>query len=204
LTTLLSTRLLFAGAVAVATILGQETKTGEAALTVNLIDTFGSKVSRGTLSIKSSEGGVVYSAEAQDQVVVHLPYGRYTMEFRANWYQTARREVLIDSPESFTVLAAIFVAPEENYTPGSISIKVDPAKTCGAEGSLWAKLVGVYTRDVLERHISPGGYALFEPVDRGVYVAIIVDGSKVRGTLPITTKGRITTATLNLSPCQSQ
>jgi hypothetical protein len=191
-------------AIAAATILGQETKTERGTLTIKLTDTFGSKVSRGILSIKSSGGGVAYSAEAQGQVAVQLPYGRYTVEFGTNWYQPSRRDVVIDSPDSFAELAAIFVVPEENYAPGSISIKIDPAKSCSAEGSLWAKLIGVYTQDIMERHVSSGGYALFEPVDRGAYIVIVVDGSNVRATSPIMTKGQITTASIALAACESR
>ena len=184
-------------------ILCQRGKAEEGTLTVSIMDSFGSKVGRGMLSIESSGGAVVYSREVQSQAVVRLPYGRYRIEFTANWYQPARRDIVIDSAESFAALAAVFVAQEENYTPGSISIKVDPAKSCTAEGYLWAKLVGIYTQEAVERHISSRGYALFEPVDRGSYLAIIVDGSKVRATLPIVTKGQITVSTLSLPPCQS-
>jgi hypothetical protein len=142
LTTISSPGLLLLGVfIAVATILGQETKADQGTLTSNLTDTFGSKVSRGILSIKSSDGGLVYSREAQDQAVVHLPYGRYTIAFQTNWDKSSRRDVVIDSPDSFADLAVISLLPEENYTASSISIKIEPVKSCAADGHLWAKLI---------------------------------------------------------------
>jgi hypothetical protein len=184
----------------------QEAKADEGTLTVDITDTFGSRVPSGMLSVRSTGGEVVYTAEVQSQAVVHLAYGRYTIEFRSNWYQPARRDVVINSAESFAELGAVFVAQEENYTPGSISIKVDPAKSCSAKGgaSLWAKLVGVYTRYAEERHISPRGHALFEPVDRGKYLVIVIDGSRVRAALPVVTKGQVTVANVSLPPCESE
>jgi hypothetical protein len=172
-------------------------------LTINLTDTRGLQVSRGSLSIKSSQGKVVYATAAEGQAIVHLPYGRYSVEFKNEWSPPARRDVVIDKPECFLELASTFV-PEGGNKPGSISIKVDPATSCTADGSLWTKLVGVYSQDVLERRIGPGGYALFEPVEGGSYVVIVVDGSKVRAALPVATTRQITTATIALSGCESK
>jgi hypothetical protein len=175
----------------------------QGALTINLTDRSGLKVSRGSLSIKSSEGRIVYTAAAEGQVVVHLPHGRYTVEFENEWSPVVRRDVVIDKQDCFVELASTFV-PEGGNQAGSISIKVDPSTSCTVNGSLWAKLVGVYSQDAMERRISPVGYALFEPVEGGSYVVIVIDGSKVRATVPIITTRPITTATLTLSPCESK
>jgi hypothetical protein len=173
-------------------------------LTVNLTDTRGLKVSPGNLSIKSTQGKVVYSATADGQVIVHLAYGRYSVEFENAWSPRVSRDVVIDKPDSFVELASTFV-PEGGNLPASISIKVDPATSCTADGSLWAKLVGVYSRDEMERRIVvPGGYALFEPVAGGSYVLIVVDGPKVRATLPIETTRQLASATIRLSGCDSK
>jgi hypothetical protein len=111
---------------------------------------------------------------------------------------------VIDKPESFIELASAFV-PEGGNPPASISIKVDPATSCTADGSLWAKLVGVYSLDEMERRIVvPGGYALFEPVAAGSYVLIVVDGLRVRAALPIETTRPLVTATVKLSTCDSK
>jgi hypothetical protein len=184
----------------------QEAKSDEGTLTVDITDTFGSRVPPGMLSVRSAGGEIVSSAEVQSQAVVRLAYGRYTIEFRSNWYQPARRDVVINSAESFAELGAVFVAPEENYAPGSISVKVDPANSCSAKGgaSLRAKLVGVYTQYTEERHISPRGFALFEPVDRGTYLVIVVEGSKVRAARPVVAKGQVTVATVSIPPCESE
>jgi hypothetical protein len=181
----------------------QTTGPEEGTLRINLTDTSGLKVSSGSLSIKSGEGKVVYSATA-DGPVVQLPYGRYSVEFENPWSPRVSRDVVIDKPESFIELASTFV-PEGGNTPVSISIKVDPAGSCTGEGSLWAKLVGVYSLDEMERRVVvPGGYALFEPVAAGSYVLIVVDGSKVRATLPIETTRPLVTAAVRLSACDSK
>lgn len=178
-----------------------QTEYKQGTLTVNLTDTRGLKMPPGTLSIKSSEGKVVFAAAAEGQAIAHLPYDRYTVEFESAWSSMVRREVVIDKPDCFLELASTFV-PEGGNMPGSISIKIDQTRSCTADGFLWAKLVAVYSQDAMERRISPGGYALFEPVEAGSYVVIVVDGAKIRATLPLVTTREITTATLTLSACE--
>lgn len=174
------------------------------ALTISLNDTSGLKVAPGSLTIKSGQGTVVYSATTEGPVVVHLPYGRYSVEFENAWSPLVSRQVVIDKPDSFVELAPTFV-PEGGGLRVSISIKVDPATSCTAGGMLWAKLVGVHSQEEMERRIVlPGGYALFEPLGIGSYVLIVVDGSKVRATVPIETTGKLTTAAVKLSGCDSK
>lgn len=182
---------------------GQDAAKDQSTLTINLTDSRGLKLPQGALSIRSSNGRTVYAAEAKDQAVVRLPYGRYSITFEANWYRPAHRDVVIDKPECFVELAAIFV-PEEGNTPSSISIQVDPATSCTSGGSLWAKLVSVYSPDTMERRIGVAGFALFEPVEAGVYAVIVVDGSKVRNVSPVVTVSQVTKTTLKLSPCESE
>jgi hypothetical protein len=188
-----------AGVIAVA--LAQTTGPEQGALTINLNDTSGLRVAPGTLSIKSGQGVTIYSKMTEGPVFLHLPYGRYSVQFENQWSARVSREIVIDKADSFVELASTFV-PEGGTLPISISIKVDPAASCTPNGLLWAKLVGVHSRDELERRIVlPGGYALFEPVTIGSYVLIVVDGSKVRATLPIETTRQLTTATVKLSAC---
>ena len=186
-----------------ATVLGQ-TGDEQGALTINLTDTNGLKVSPGSLAIKSSQGKVVFSTTTEGPVLVHLPYGRYSVQFDNAWSPRVSRDVVIDKPDSFVELASTFV-PEGGNPPISISIKVDPAVSCTTDGSLWAKLVGVYSQDEMERRVVvPGGYALFEPLKSGSYVLIIVDGAKVRAALPIETTRLLTRVTASLSACQAK
>jgi hypothetical protein len=186
-----------------ATALGQ-TGDEQGALTINFTSTNGLKMPRGRLSIKSNQGKVVYEAPAEGQAIVHLPYGRYSVAFEADWFEPVRRVVVVDKPDNFVQLGAVFDAPETGPLHVSISVKVEPATSCTADGSLWAKLVGVYSQEEMERRVVvPGGYALFEPVVSGSYVLIVVDGAKVRATLPIETTRLLTTATVSLSACQA-
>jgi hypothetical protein len=183
-----------------ATAFAQNALNLQGTLTINLTDTRGLKLPRGKLSIKSNEGSIVYAAEVGGQAVIRLPYGRYTITFEADWFRPARRDVVVDGPECFVELAATFV-PEGGSAPGSISIKVDPATSCASEGSLWAKLIGVYSQEVAERHVGSAGFALFEPVESGTYVVIVVDGQKIRAAFPVAMTIPNTVATIVLSPC---
>lgn len=183
-----------------------QSDSNQGTLTIDLSSSRGLKLPRGRVSIRSSQGSSVFTAAAEGQVVVHLPYGRYTVEFDTNWFEPARRDVVIDKPDSFMELAARFV-PEGGRAPGSISVRIEPATSCSAEGFLWAKLVGVHTQDAMERRITLGGsagYALFEPVDDGTYILMVVDGARVRAMSSIITDHQLTTATLSLSPCESR
>lgn len=180
-----------------ATVLAQAAHQ-EGAVTISLTYINGQKAS-GRLSIKSSENRVVYSGEAEGRVTIHLPFGIYHLEFESAWSPRVSRDMVVDKLDSFIELASTFV-PEGGSQPAAISVKVDPAKSCTPDGALWAKLVGVYSTDTMERAISPGGYALFEPVE-GSYVLIVIDGPRVRATLPVETTRQITTVTVGLPPC---
>lgn len=182
---------------------GQLSVTGQGVLALNFTDTRGLKITSGVLSIASSEGKLVYRSEVGSRAVVRLPYGRYEVTFDAESFRSAHRDVVIDKPECFVVMASAFV-PEGKGPSGSISIKVEPAISCVGEGPLWAKLVGIFADVTEQREISTAGFALFDPVDAGAYVVIVVDGSRVRATLPISTTRMVTTATLDLSPCLSK
>ncbi len=197
-------RLCFAGVlmlVGVPSAASAQTANEQGALTINLTDTRGLKVASGTLTIKSKQGKVIYSATTEGPALVQLPYGRYSVEFENAWSPHVSREVVIDKPESFIELASTFV-PEGGNPLVSISIKVDPVTSCTADGSLWAKLVGVYSLDEMEQRVTvPGGYALFEPVRGGSYVLMIVDGTKLRAILPVETTRQLMAVTARLSPC---
>src|SRR5690242_17014175 len=78
-------------------------------LTISLNDTSGLKVAPGSLSIKSSQGAVVYSAMTDGPTVVHIPYGRYSVEFENTWSPRVSRQIVIDRPDSFVELAPTFV-----------------------------------------------------------------------------------------------
>lgn len=176
-----------------------ETETGT--LTVNLSDTQGKGIPGGRLIITSSQGRTVYSENVIGSLTVRLPYGHYSVKFNSDWYTVVTGDVAIDKPQCFLELASTFV-PEGGNTPKSVSIKVSPTASCTGDGVLWAKLVGVYSPKVMERSVGNGGYALFEPLEEGVYVVIIVDGANVRATLPLATKGLVTVVNIKLSPCE--
>jgi hypothetical protein len=184
-----------------AEVLGQGEQQGT--LTINLTNTRGVNLLQGKLSVKSSNNRLVYEGEATGQVTVRLPYGRYVVTYEDRVFSSVEREVLIDKSDSFVELAAAFV-PEGGTHPSSISIKVVPETSCLSDGFLWVKLVGVFSQDTAERRVSSRGYALFEPVEDGAYVIVVVDGTNVRATLPVVTTRQLVTATITLAPCTTK
>ena len=85
----------------------------------------------------------------------------------------------------------------------SVSIRVASAKSCVDSGMLWAKLSGVFSDYAAERQISPAGFVLFEPVEPGTYLVMIVDGQHVRAVQPLKTMGKISVINIALPPCDS-
>jgi hypothetical protein len=115
------------------------------------------------------------------------------------------RELTIDQPEALFVLSEPFnnfVSDLTSPQPFAISIKVQPVKPCAPGGSLWAKLVGVYSTYSSERKIGPNGFALFDAIDDGQYLLMIVDGTQIRATQLVKTDRKVTTVSITPQDCK--
>jgi hypothetical protein len=177
-----------------------------ATVTIHLTTTSGDKQLGGELSVYSRDGARVYSTTTASEVSISLPYGEYAVTFTSEFLRPVRRPVKVDRPDCFVVLATS-MGPEVLDIPikaVSVSLKVTPSESCTPGGSMWAKLVGVYADYATEQRISSRGYALFEPLEMGTYLAVIVDGKQVRATQPIVTWGPITVVNLSLPACENQ
>jgi hypothetical protein len=172
---------------------------------VYVTSTAGGPIPAGALSVRSKSGQTVYSEPIKQYGAIRLPYGEYTVTFQTQFIKAVSRKVVIATREAFLVLGTNM----EDYVldmpndPVSVSIRARPSDSCASGQVLWAKLAGVFSDYVAEQKIGPGGYALFEPVEVGTYVVLVVDGTKVRATEILSTKGPITTVDVPLSPCSA-
>lgn len=177
-----------------------------AVLTVALRDSLGLQMPGGKLLIRNGEGKSIFSEVAQDTATVRLPYGRYTVSFETPFFQRVVREIDISRPEPFLVLGAEmdrFVLDGKN-DPVAVSVSVTPSSSCRPDGLVWAKIIGVFSTNSFEQRIKPAGsvgVALFEPMEVGTYLIVVIDGSIVRATTFIETKKPLTVVSLSLSPC---
>jgi len=154
-------------------------------------------------SVRAKNGTSVLAETARDEAAIQLPYGEYVLTAEAKFLRSVSRAFTVDRPKSFVVLATgmdRFVLDMEN-SPVAVTVAVAPASACDPEGRLWAKLIPVYGEGAMEQIVSPNGYALFEPVDVGKYVILVVDGDRLRGIAAITTKGKVTATEIHLSDC---
>ncbi|HUA20647.1 MAG TPA: hypothetical protein VMB25_17990, partial [Bryobacteraceae bacterium] len=171
------------------------------ALTIRLTSPLGGTLPSGNLTI-SRQGRSVLATTAKDEYVAHLPYGRYTIRFTAKFLRPVQREVEVNRPEQFLILAA---DPEDfvldlPMKPVGLSIRVTGRPCSGRR--LWAKLVGVYTDYSSERLMSPLGFALFDSITPGAYILAIIDGDRVRATQSVATRGPLTTVGVSLVDCK--
>ena len=58
-------------------------------------------------------------------------------------------------------------------TTSSVSIAVQPARSCIAGGRLVARIFAVFGDSSFEREVTSFGYALFEPLEPGVYAVMV-------------------------------
>jgi hypothetical protein len=172
-------------------------------LSVYVVSTLGGPLPAGTLSVRSESGDIVYSGAIKGQRTIRLPYGEYTISFDADFIEPVSRKVSIHGRERFLVLGTDMeqTVLDIPHGPVTVSVRVRPADACAPGNLLWAKLVGVFSDFAVEQRIGQGGYALFEPVQVGKYVLVVVDGDRIRAAQVLTTKGEVTTVQVALSAC---
>lgn len=190
----------------VAVALGRAQSSNEevGALTVQMKTLLGGKLPPSHVRIRSKSGELISSVEATNEIKIVLPYGAYVVTVEGTFLETASREVVVNRPNCFLVLAtdmARFVLDTE-MKPVAVSVQAIPHESCDAHERLWAKLVGVYGDYSAEEPIGLHGFALFEPLQVGIYVLMIAEGGRVRAVMPVTTKGPVTTVKAQLSPCE--
>lgn len=179
----------------------------EGRLTVYLTTAFGGEISGGQLSIKDDGGALVYSHDMYDVkglATVTLPYGTYSVSYNGPLWLPAQRNVVVDQSVCFLVLALPWGGMELGMPqePTAISLKVRPQGSCTAGGVLWAKLVDTRSDYARERRIEWNGGALFDSLDYGDYVVVVVDGKQVRGLQHISPTGPVSLLEIALSGCE--
>lgn len=183
---------------------GQTEPPKSSSVTFEFVSNRGGAPLSGRFVIDSSNGRV-YDAKVTQEVTVRLPYGKYLVLYEDSIYSPVSREVRVDQPEAFFVLSEPlnnFVSDEADGKPSAISVRVQPIQTCSPGGALWAKLVGVYSAYSAERKIGPNGFALFDAIDDGQYLLMIVDGAEVRATQLVKTDRKITTVSVTPQECK--
>jgi hypothetical protein len=156
-----------------------QTDTRRSDVTFEFVFNRGEMQLKGTLNIYSSEGKNVFSKPVENQVQVSLPYGAYKLYYQDGAFLPITREIVIDQPEHIIVLSEplqSYVSHAGRPEPDTMSVRVQAVKSCAPDGPVWAKLVGVYSQYEALRKIGANGSALFENIDDGLYVVMIVDG----------------------------
>jgi len=185
-----------------AQLIGEPSENKLSDLTINIVTLAGRSTYRGTLTIRNEKGMAVYADEAKDKLEIRVPYGSYTVTFKLHLKQTVR-QININEPRVFVLLGV----PDEDVifghptTPTSITVAIRPSTSCTSNGELWAKLVAVFSGYSVEKKVD-GPYALFESVEHGTYLVIILDGEKIRTVQPVATLGKLTSVKLELSSCK--
>ena len=156
--------------------------------------------------ILDSSNGRVHDGKVTGELTLRLPYGKYLALYQGDFFSPVSREVTVDQPEVLFVLseplrnfAGIDMPPLE---PLAISVRVQPAKPCAPGTSLWVKLIGVYSTYSAERKIGPNGFALFDTIDDGPYVLMIVDGTQVRALQVVKADRKVTTVSITPQDCK--
>ena len=156
--------------------------------------------------VLDSSNGRLHDRKVTGELTLSLPYGKYLALYQDNFFSPVSREVVVDQPEALFVLSE----PLQNFSgidtppldPFAVSIRVQPVKPCAPGTSLWAKLVGVYSIYSAERKIGPNGFALFDGIDDGSYVLMILDGTQTRAIQLVKTDRKVTTVSITPQDCK--
>lgn len=200
-------RLSFAAAILAmsASLPGQSEPPKGSVVTFEFVNTFGNEPLSGRFVLDSSNGRI-HDGKVTGELTLSLPYGKYLALYEGNFFSPVSREVIVDQPEALFVLSE----PLKNFAgidappldPFFISVRVQPVKPCAPGTSLWAKLVGVYSTYSAERKIGPNGFALFDAIDDGPYVLMIVDGTQTRAIQLVEADRKVKTISITPQDCR--
>lgn len=184
-------------------LLGQAALSQTATLTVMLRTPSGTAAPPGQLRVRSIVGETIYNGALADRATMTAPFGQYTITFRSDFTTPIDRNVKIDRPEMLVVLAADLAETVMDVTNPLVALTaaVEPTTNCGSNEVRWAKLVGVFSDYTAETFIDRQGFALFDNIQPGTYVLVVIDGRHPRAAVPIQTSGRVTKVTVRLSSC---
>lgn len=175
----------------------------QSALTVLVVNGFG-ELETGYITVRSADAIILEHRPVDGHpFTVSVPYGKYTVTFEHAILKPRSRQLVVDQPEVLLVLTTrVSDAVGEFATtgPAGISIRIKPTVAC-SEGPLWVKVVGVFSDFDGTRSINSYGYALFEPVEPGQYMVMILDGRQVRATQFVKVIGKTGTADIQMQNC---
>src|SRR5580658_5128615 len=123
----------------------QASEAPKGALELHLTTSFGGPVSPGQVTIRTLDGSSVVARIPSEKLgPQNLPYGSYEITFESPGWQTKRRTVKIDQERVFVTLAIepdpLIPMPTKGYV--SLSVRVQPPRSCSVDGLISAKLVG--------------------------------------------------------------
>ena len=173
-----------------------------AQVSVLLVSLDGLRLPPGRLSVVNDRGQTVASPAIADKVEVQLPFGVYEFRVRGDGFEETRRTVAIRSRKAAVLMGVPFRTFHAPPTTSSVSIAVQPARSCIAGGRLVARIFAVFGDSSFEREVTSFGYALFEPLEPGVYAVMVLDGPRIRATQTIHTTQSLHNLGMKLNLCQ--
>ena len=165
-----------------------------------LVSRGGDAVPAGRLTIRSDQGDVFYSATPKGEANVQLPYGRYRVSFSHEMMLPAERDIEVKAKQTLVVLPVDFILMHVDLPRGALAVRLR-GPSCVAASPVWARLVGVFS-DVSSVSEVKFGQALFEDIDPGAYVAIVVSGKAALSATPVTVAGKHTVLEVSWPGCQ--
>lgn len=132
---------------------------------------------------------------------VEVPYGTYSVEFSSPFTKDYRRRVEVQSPHLLVIITPELVSFHSlELSPRSVTVKVKDGNRCSGPGPVWVKLTGVLFDSSMISEVR-GGYAYFEGLIHGNYIAVVMEGSVIRGIYPVRTASDHTQIDVALLSC---
>lgn len=162
----------------------------------------GRVIKDGRVRIRSDKGQVILDKVIDNSAEVKLPYGRYEVTLNSFFTYETTRTIVVGKPEVLVILAGSTRLEDTPKWKTSVLVETTPSKKCHSD-VFWVKLVSTYSDYSAEQVLSLWGNALFEQIEYGAYIAIVIDGTEIRGAKAFSTRGPETKIRVELSPCQN-
>lgn len=152
-----------------------------AAIHIQSVDILGRSIRKAHVRLTSvgNGNGAVFESETGD--LDRVPYGDYRVRALAPGFNTGERSITIDRPNMWVTMPLTVWSHFVRDEP-VLSGKIVPPI---ADGTVWAKLVGVYNNVVLESAVTGQGLFHFEPKDPGLYIVLVIKSDRVLDTAQI-------------------